>query len=149
MSALSRSLLSPFDLTIPRLVSDQGSFWDDVFGLVRDYDREPSNHVLMKSLDYEDRREVLVELPGVTPENVDLEVLDEEAILTVDQEKTEENKHTLIRDSIKLQRRLHIPQDIDVSKIKAELSNGILCVTMPKKAPPPKPKPKKIKVATR
>ena len=146
MRALTPSLLSPFDLTIPRIVSDQGSFWDDVFGLIRDFDLEPTNHVLMKSRDFEDRREVLVELPGVTLDNVDLEVNEKDIVLTVDQENTEENKHTLIRDSIKLQRILHIPEDVAVEKIKADLSNGILCVTMPKRAKPAKPKPKKIKI---
>ncbi len=87
------------------------------------------------------------EIPGVDED--DIEVKLEDSTLTIkgerkyENEVKEENYHRVERSYGSFSRSFSLPQNIDQDKIKAESENGILKITMPKKA---ELKPKKVKV---
>lgn len=80
-----------------------------------------------------------IELPGVEPENVKLEVRDN-ALIIAGEKKHEspddkKNCHVLERVYGSFQRVLALPDDADVGAITAAHKNGVLTVTVPRKAP--------------
>jgi len=87
------------------------------------------------------------EVPGLD-EN-DIEVKIEDSTLTIqgdrkfEKEVKEENYHRVERSYGSFFRSFSLPRNIDQDKIKAENENGILKITMPKKA---ELKPKNVKI---
>ena len=78
---------------------------------------------------------LVAELPGMLEEDVHVEI--ENNILTVRGEKREERKekcsyHVWERSYGSFERRLTVPQSVQVDSIQAEFDNGILTVRMPK-----------------
>lgn len=95
----------------------------------------------------EDEYLMEAELPGLTDENIELNV--EDNILTLSSKK-EENKEEKKNGYLIRERRKHefartfvLPKDVDREKIKGEFKNGLLVVSIPKK---PEAKPRKIDV---
>ena len=88
-----------------------------------------------------------VELPGLTENDIDLNV--EDTILTLssskEEDKEEKKEGYLIRErcSREFSRTFVLPKDVDREKINAEFKNGMLVVSIPKK---PEAKPRKIDV---
>jgi HSP20 family protein len=87
------------------------------------------------------------ELPGLTENDLELNV--EDNILTLSSKK-EESKDEKQNGYLIRERRNHefvrtfvLPKDVDREKIKAEFKNGLLVVNIPKK---PEAKPRKIDV---
>ncbi len=79
-----------------------------------------------------------VELPGVAPEDVKVEVNGNE--LTVSGEKKEEVKengktHVQERRYGSFMRSMTLPEDADCDSIKAVTKNGVLSLEIPRKAP--------------
>ena len=93
--------------------------------------------------------EVTVELPGMKPEDVKVEVL--EGRLTIHGEKKEEKEetgktfHRVERRYGEFRRILPLPATIDAEKVVAEFKDGVLKVTVPKV---PAAQPKTIEVKT-
>ena len=90
-------------------------------------------------------------LPGVDPENIDMNILGN--TLTLAGERPVANDpdgncpwHRRERGTGKFMRTIELPVEIVADKIKAECRNGLLRVTMPKAA---EAKPKKISVKVR
>ncbi len=87
------------------------------------------------------------ELPGVDENDIELKIEDSTLTLKGDRklekETKEENYHRIERSYGSFYRSFTLPQNIDQNKIKAESENGILKVTLPKKA---ELKPKKVKI---
>jgi len=87
------------------------------------------------------------ELPGLTDEDIELNV--EDNILTLsskkEQDREEKKNGYLIRERSKNEfaRTFVLPKDVDREKIKGEFKNGLLVVSIPKK---PEAKPRKIDV---
>ena len=80
-----------------------------------------------------------VELPGVEPENVRLEVRDN-ALIVAGEKKQEnrddkKNQHVLERVYGSFQRVLALPEDADAEAVTATHKNGVLTVTIPRKVP--------------
>lgn len=79
-----------------------------------------------------------MELPGVEPDNVSVEVHDN--TLVIAGEKKQENaaeqksQHVLERCYGSFQRAIALPEDADVDAITASCKNGVLRVTIPRKA---------------
>jgi HSP20 family protein len=95
---------------------------------------------LIPSLDVrESPREVVVkvELPGVRAEDVNVSIRDH--LLVVKGEKSSEREaeegdyHVTERSYGGFHRALNVPDSVDVDKIGAKLSGGVLTVTLPKK----------------
>ena len=95
----------------------------------------------------EDEYLMEAELPGLTDEDIELNV--EENILTLSSKK-EQNQEEKKNGYLICERRKHefartfvLPKDVDREKIKGEFKNGLLVVSIPKK---PEAKPRKIDV---
>ncbi len=89
---------------------------------------------------YEDEEGVALrfELAGVDPKDVDVGF--ENGVLTVkgerklEKEDKRENYHRVERSYGTFTRSFTLPGSVDAEKIKAETKNGVLTVTLPKKA---------------
>jgi HSP20 family protein len=104
---------------------------------------------------YEEASNVVaeVELPGVDPKNIDVEV--KQNLLTVEakqEAKTEEKKKGYYRKEISqgyLKRVVPLPVEVKEDKAEASYQKGVLKVVMPKAKPSKKPEKKvKVKVKT-
>ncbi len=79
-----------------------------------------------------------MELPGVEPENVKVEVRDN-ALVVAGEKKQEssgdqKNQHVLERAYGSFQRVLALPEDADTDAITASCKNGVLHIAIPRKA---------------
>ena len=98
---------------------------------------------------YEDEEAVAIkfELAGVDPKDVDVRF--ENGVLTVkgerklEKEDKRENYHRVERSYGVFTRAFSLPGSLDAEKIRAETKNGVLTVTLPKKA---EAKPRAIQV---
>ncbi len=90
---------------------------------------------------------VHVDLPGVKPEEVKLEIVDDRLTISGKREaetKTEgKNFHRIERSTGEFFRTVMLPQSIDQENISAEFSNGVLNIRLPKSI---KNQPKKIEI---
>jgi HSP20 family protein len=95
----------------------------------------------------EDRFEVKVDLPGLSPEDVN--VTFEDGMLTVtgkrqfESENTGDTWHRVERGFGTFARSIRLPQTADSEKIEASFDKGVLSVTVPKAE---QAKPKQIQV---
>jgi HSP20 family protein len=91
---------------------------------------------------------VKMEVPGVEKDQIQLTVADDELTVRGESRKESEQKRkNYYRQEIRygaFQRTVALPVEVDASKAKAELRNGVLKVTLPKSA---QPKAREIKVA--
>lgn len=98
---------------------------------------------------YEDQHklQLKLEVPGIKQDDLDIRV--ENQTLTVkgerrfDSEEKEENFHRIERRYGSFVRTFTLPQTVDTEQVKADYENGVLAITLPKKA---EAKPKQIKV---
>ena len=94
-----------------------------------------------------DAIEIHAELPGFSAEDVDVTV--ENGVLTIRGERTlEESKegetwHRLERAYGVFERAFQVPRNVDPTQVKAQFSNGVLQLTLPKRE---ESKPRSIKV---
>ena len=91
--------------------------------------------------------EVTVDLPGLKPEEVNVELKDGDLWISGkrDEQKEEEGKtfHRVERHHGEFRRVLPLPAAIDEEKIDAKFEDGVLCITVPKTQ---EAKPKRIDV---
>ena len=96
---------------------------------------------------------VRAELPGIDPEQVDVEVTD--GVLTIRGERRQEEKQEgedwLVCESCygSFERSLTIPEGVDPAAIKADYKDGILEVHVPKALEAARPKTTKIEIGKR
>jgi HSP20 family protein len=92
----------------------------------------------------EDSLIVVVDLPGVEKDGIDIHVDDD--VLTIKGIAKYTQPATVLRQEFSLQnyyRQFQLSDEVDQSKISAESKNGVLTITLPKAE---KSKPKQIKV---
>ena len=91
---------------------------------------------------------VKMEVPGVEKDQIQLTVADDHLMVRGESRKEkEEKKKNYYRQEIRygaFQRTVPLPVEVDATKAKAELKNGVLKVTLPKSA---QPKAREVKVA--
>jgi HSP20 family protein len=91
---------------------------------------------------------VKMEIPGVEKDQIQLTVADDQLTVRGETRKeSEEKRKNYYRQEIRygaFQRSVGLPVEVDASKAKAELKNGMLKITLPKSA---QPKARDIKVA--
>jgi HSP20 family protein len=101
-------------------------------------------------LDEGDHYVINAELPGVSKEDVKLNVSDNNVEISAEhKEEKEEKKKNFVRKERRVfsyHRSLPLPEKVVASKAKAKLNNGILSVEIPKITPTPKPKSQDIPV---
>jgi HSP20 family protein len=79
---------------------------------------------------------VIAEMPGATPDNV--EVIIDDDVLTIRGERAQErevnrkNYHLVERSTGVFQRSLRLPAPVDASQVQANFDNGVLTITIPK-----------------
>jgi len=125
----------------------------DPFFDVREFMRrgfESPDASFAPSLDLVERESdilVRVEVPGVDPDEVEVNVHD--GILTVSGERTvehtEEGEKWIRRETTygSFERRVTLPKDVDAETVSADYKNGVLEISVPK---PTKAVPKKVEV---
>lgn len=90
---------------------------------------------------------VKADLPGVDPKDVEVSVVDNALILRgqkkEEREEKKKNYHRVERFEGQFYREIPLPRGIDADKIQAKSTNGVVTVTIPKKA---EAQPKKIAV---
>jgi HSP20 family protein len=93
---------------------------------------------------------VRAELPGVTKEDVDLNVtpdgIEVRAEANRSREEKEKNYYYQERTYQTLHRALRFPAEVKADLASASLKDGILEVRVPKKEPTPEPKPVKVPI---
>ena len=127
---------------LSRLHNELDRIFDNFFSPAF-FDREPFRFRgdFLPSLDVtsDDKAYAMkVELPGVAPEAVKLEVND--GVLTISGEKKEETKDEQTKEVRECSygsftRSMTLPEDADAEHITATSKNGILTVSIPRKAP--------------
>ena len=81
--------------------------------------------------------QVKAELPGVSKDNIDVEIGEDKITINAETKKEEEQQekgkiHASEFRYGKFMRTVQLPTDVDNSKAKAEFKDGILTVTVPK-----------------
>ena len=95
----------------------------------------------------EDRFEITAEVPGMTKEDISIDL--QENMLTIkgekkiEKEQKDRNYHICERSYGTFQRAFTLPENVNIDGIEAEYDNGVLKVAVPKTEPV---KPKEIKV---
>jgi HSP20 family protein len=89
---------------------------------------------------------VRADLPGVDPKDVEITVADNALVIRGQSKQEREEKknfHRVERFVGQFYREIPLPREIDADKIQATTANGVLTITIPKKA---EAQPKKITV---
>ncbi len=126
--------LNPFRLPLRRPAFDLEPFW------------QPDSWVAQPAInlvEHEKAFEMTAELPGLDEKNVEVSVAN--GVLTVKGQKEEEKVekkedfHLRERRFGSFARSIRIPEAVEADKIEAGFKNGVLKVTLPKKAEAQKP----------
>lgn len=92
---------------------------------------------------------VYVDLPGVDPENVKVEMHDGKLTISgkreAAHEKSEHTYHRIERSSGNFVRAISLPGEVDIDQVDAQYTQGVLAIRLPKIA---KQQPKKIQIRT-
>ena len=90
------------------------------------------------------------ELPGIPKEKIDIKVSENSVEIKAEEKaEKEEKEEGYIHRERSYQgfyRKISLPEEVAADKAKAEMKNGVLNVTMPKKKPTPKPKVRKLEI---
>ncbi len=98
---------------------------------------------------YEDENQLVLtaEIPGIAEKDIEIKVEDNTLSIMgerkLEKETKEENYHRIERSYGSFVRSFTLPNYVDVENIRAEHENGVLKVTMPKRA---ELKPRKVKI---
>ena len=102
----------------------------------------PFKETTVPSVDLEDRGKdfrLTVDLPGFSKENVEIEVTDDSVVIqakkAVEEEEKKRNYIRRERSAQTFYRKVPLPKEVKSGEAKANLNNGILEVTLPKKEP--------------
>jgi HSP20 family protein len=124
------------------------SLWDSVFGLRRGT-RAAGVFPALNIYENEEALTVTAEVPGVGPEDLHIEVEDNNLILRGERKITHEDEtvsyHRREREAGTFHRILSLPVAVDTSQVRASCRNGVLEVLLPKA---PEARPTKIQVTT-
>ena len=106
------------------------------------YTRRPKYNVIENEKDYS----VLMEIPGIDKKDVSIECDNDVLTISNSKEYSEDSDTHFNRfESLEINKSFYLPEDVDAKKIAAQLKNGILEITIPRKIPI-KTKVKKIAI---
>ena len=129
--------------TMPSIFNTMDSMIDGFFnsnGYV--HTRRPKYNVIENEKDYS----VLMEIPGIDKEDISIEC-DNDVLTILSKKEYSEGPETHFTrfENLEVNKSFYLPEDIDAKKIDAQLKNGILEITIPRKTPI-KTKAKKITI---
>ncbi|HEY5988574.1 MAG TPA: Hsp20/alpha crystallin family protein [Streptosporangiaceae bacterium] len=112
------------------------------FGLARPFDAPWSPFADMSETD--DAYHVHVELPGIRKDQVDVRLTERELVISGEIKETEHGwRRRSSRRTGRFEYRTYLPGPINPDQVKAELSDGVLTVTVPKTG---SAKPRRIEI---
>jgi HSP20 family protein len=134
--------------------SHVAGFWPALFDPLRQFGGRVADWFAPRSEAAEDGDvyEITLELPGVEADAIDVSAND--GVLSVKGEKraerTESGKtwYFTEREYGSFQRSFRLPPDADDSAVSADFTNGVLRISVPKKAPT-KPEARKVPITSR
>lgn len=139
--------LKPFDTVFDKLF--QNSF-PELYSELGVGFFEKQSFPKIDAIDYDDRVEILAEIPGLTKDEVSVEISDN--VLSIHGKKQVETKNTEKKNYIRRElkhsnftRSFTLGKNIDQSNLVAKFENGILSITL-KKLLPKKPKVTKVNI---
>ena len=104
----------------------------------------------MDVADMGDHYEMKVEMPGIPKDNVDIQVTANTVEIKADctDAKEEKGKNWLRQEcsGMSFYRALEFPEELITDDVNADLKEGVLRLSLPKKEPKPELKPKKVKI---
>jgi HSP20 family protein len=120
------------------------------------YDIEPSSRLYamwssptVDIVDTEKSYEITAEVPGLSPENLEVKLVNGRLIIKGEKKKSKREKHGDTEFSERsygsFERSFEVPEGVDSGKIEATLEAGVLTVLLPKRIEAQKPT-KKIEV---
>ena len=104
----------------------------------------------MDIVDLGDKYEINAELPGMSKENINIQVTSNSVEISAHEDEVIEDKdkdwlrHERISTSF--YRYFELPEDIKEDEVEAEMKNGVIILTIPKVKTEPKIESKKIKI---
>lgn len=123
---------SDFEMNFPKMLSRV--FDPDEGILAGDFNFIPEANIA----ETDKAVEVAMDLPGLKPEEVKVEVHEGQLWITGEKKEEKEEKgktwHRVERRSGEFRRVLSLPTHVDAEKVDAQLSDGVLKVTLPKAA---------------
>jgi HSP20 family protein len=124
------------------------SLWDSVFGSRR-ASRAAGVFPALNIYENEEALTVTAEVPGMGPEDLQIEVEDNNLILRGERKIAHEDEkvsyHRREREAGTFHRIFSLPVPVDTAKVKATCRNGVLEVLLPKA---PEARPTKIEVVS-
>jgi len=110
----------------------------------------PIRYAPLDFIDEGDHYVIHAELPGFTREDVEVRINNDQLSIRAkkESEKEEETKNYLHRERAfsAFERSVTFPEEVDPSKAKGTMKNGVLELNVPKKEPKPEEKPRKIEL---
>jgi len=104
----------------------------------------------MDVADLGNRYEMILELPGISKDNIDIQVTPNAIEISAKQETTEEEKKKnwirRERSSTNFYRYLELPEELKTDSVEAEMKDGVLTIKLPKVEPKPEFKATKVKI---
>tara|TARA_Y100000034_G_C6758871_1_gene337839 strand:+ start:189 stop:671 length:483 start_codon:yes stop_codon:yes gene_type:complete len=128
--------LTPFDRVFDKIMENQFPNFTNEFG-VRAF--ENNAYPKCNIYDYSDKVGIIAEIPGLTKEQVKIEIEENVLIISGDKHKTIEDegakilKRELKQSSFK--RSFELGDVLDSDKISANFEDGILSIDLPKRQP--------------
>jgi HSP20 family protein len=141
-----------FDTMMERFQREFDDFWSFPSGWQRPmrFPMMPFKEEAVPSMDLEDRGKdfrVTVDLPGFKKEDVEIEVTDDSLVVNAGRTQSEEEKKKkYVRRERMAQtyyRKVALPEEVRSDNAKASLTDGLLEIILPKKAPK---ETKKVKI---
>lgn len=142
--------LTPFGMKHPELFGDFRREMDDL--MTRMFSRDGAAGTdwfspLANVSESEDQYEVSVDLPGISPDDVHLELKHGDLWITgerkQEEEKQDQKLRVIERRYGKFQRVIRLSDDVDPDQVDAEYRDGVLRITVPKNEAA---KPKRIQI---
>jgi HSP20 family protein len=131
---------------LEHLQRQMDNLFKNVAGVER-YPRRVGVYPLVNISEDPDHIYVRAELPGVSPEDLDITIKDQQLVLRGERKiPTEEKKvnyHRRERESGFFRRVLRLPAQVDPVKVEAQSKDGVLTITLAK---PEEVKPRQISV---
>lgn len=139
------SALSEMD----RLFDSFRKEFEESFGITGDWLAEGVRQPVVDLVDTEKEYVVRAELPGISKEDLSIEVADNVVEIKAERKEEAEQKEKGYlrkeRHYSKFVRRLPLPEEVAADQADAELKDGVLTLKLPKVAPPERPS-KKVKI---
>lgn len=138
-----RDIEREFDKLMERFQRDFGELWRTPRMWRHGRGMMPFRRgMMMPSVDLEDRGKdyrLTADLPDFKKEDIDIEVTDDAVTISAEKKTAEEEKtkNYIRRERMaqRFYRRIELPEKIDSNQAQANLNNGVLEITLPKKEP--------------